>query len=503
MAVMIKKESASENGSSDAEKVLAKLQKDMGEYIGSKGVKVKDISRIPTGIFPLDLALGGGFPRGRLSIVWGSESCLAEDTRLNFATVDVNGKRQDQKGGTIGYLYRRFHGLPKKGKGFYPRKATLDSEFILPCMNDEGRVGTNYVVDVVDTGVQECFELVTTQGHRIEATANHKFYVGNVYVPLGSLKEGDTLYIHNNTHHKGRVAPRRNYADVFVKNHPIAPIKIVHDNTVNKDYVYKRLRKSRAVIEADMNALSYAAYIDRLNNNALEGLVFLPSEVHVHHMDENPENNELSNLGLVSSSYHGRLHALERHNNLRFVVIPDTVLSIKSVGLKQTYDVKMESPCNNFVAQKFVVHNSGKTALAYLLMAQVQREGKKAIYIDAEATLDPHWAAMFGIDVNKLFVITPAYAEQAVDAVEAMLYAKDVGIVVVDSVAALTTDNEIASSSEKMNVGGNAYLEGGVGLGCRRLDQASALNPAERGSAGWTAVLRYSTRVDVVLAARV
>ena len=104
--------------------------------------------------------------------------------------------------------------------------------------------------------------------------------------------------------------------------------------------------------------------------------------------------------------------------------------------------------------------SSGKTALSYLLMAQVQREGQKAVYIDAEFTMDAKWAAQFGIDMKELIVITPAYAEQAVDVVEAMLYAKDVGIVVIDSIAALTTDNEIASSSEKMNVGGNSYVVG-------------------------------------------
>ena len=103
---------------------------------------------------------------------------------------------------------------------------------------------------------------------------------------------------------------------------------------------------------------------------------------------------------------------------------------------------------------------SCKTALTYLLMAQVQREGKKAVYLDIESSLDPTWAVKFGINMKELIVITPAFAEQAVDVVEAMLYASDVGIVVIDSIAAMTTDNEIASSAEKMNVGGNSYVVG-------------------------------------------
>lgn len=106
------------------------------------------------------------------------------------------------------------------------------------------------------------------------------------------------------------------------------------------------------------------------------------------------------------------------------------------------------------------IESSCKTALSYLLMAQIQREGKKAVYVDLEHTMDATWAVKFGLDIDELIIITPGFAEQTVDVVEAMLYAEDVGIVVVDSIAAMTTDNEIASSAEKMNVGGASYIVG-------------------------------------------
>ena len=104
--------------------------------------------------------------------------------------------------------------------------------------------------------------------------------------------------------------------------------------------------------------------------------------------------------------------------------------------------------------------SSGKTALTYLLMAQVQREGKKAIYIDLEASMDATWASKFGLNMKDLIIITPSYAEQAVDVVEALLYSDDVGIIVIDSIAAMTTDNEVASSSEKAAVGGASMIIG-------------------------------------------
>lgn len=106
------------------------------------------------------------------------------------------------------------------------------------------------------------------------------------------------------------------------------------------------------------------------------------------------------------------------------------------------------------------VESSGKTALAYNCMRHVQQEGKKAVYIDLEQSMDSTWAVKFGLDMDELIYITPGFAEQAVDVVEAMLYAEDVGIVVVDSIAAMTTDNEIASSAEKMIVGGASYVVG-------------------------------------------
>lgn len=69
MAITIKK--AAKVSVSD---MLAQFQKDKGETVGNFGGKLLQSARIPTGLFPLDLALGGGFPRGRCSIIYGPES---------------------------------------------------------------------------------------------------------------------------------------------------------------------------------------------------------------------------------------------------------------------------------------------------------------------------------------------------------------------------------------------------------------------------------------------
>lgn len=106
--------------------------------------------------------------------------------------------------------------------------------------------------------------------------------------------------------------------------------------------------------------------------------------------------------------------------------------------------------------------SSGKTNLVLKALAEGQRifPDKIAVFVDAENSFDPAWATLLGVDVEKLVVIHPEYAEQAVDIIETFLYANDVFAVVLDSVAALTTQNEIESSAEKMIVGGASLLIG-------------------------------------------
>jgi len=102
--------------------------------------------------------------------------------------------------------------------------------------------------------------------------------------------------------------------------------------------------------------------------------------------------------------------------------------------------------------------SSGKSLNMYMAMVAVQRMGETAVLIDGEHAWDGEWGKAVGIDVGKLIVVQPSNAEQCVDAVEAFLYAKDVGIVGVDSVSAMVTENEIKSEAGKMIVAGSAMM---------------------------------------------
>lgn len=101
----------------------------------------------------------------------------------------------------------------------------------------------------------------------------------------------------------------------------------------------------------------------------------------------------------------------------------------------------------------------GKTTVAMLLAANTQSLlNRTAVVIDIEGTFDPVWASRCGVKVKEMVRLVPDTAEQAVDMIEAMLYAQDVGLVVVDSIAALTTSNEIESDATKVIVAGSAMI---------------------------------------------
>lgn len=437
--------------------IMAKINKESGAKSIMVGSQVPDCTRLPTGVFEFDLATGGGFPDNRMSIVYGPESCLDKDTFVQFEVRDRYGSRQNHKGGTIEKLWHRFHGKTMPGKGHYQRNTTQYSEFFAPSINEDGRIFQNLVVDVVKTGVKPCWRVTTAGGHSIVGTAEHKFFVGHSYMPLSSLVCGQKVYMHTNTPYTCESSPQENYRSyLYVKNHPVAGLKVVEGK-----YFYKRLLKSRAVIEAHQNELTLEQYITRLNDGKLDGLSFLPRELHVHHVDEDFTNDDISNLLVMSSSEHSRSHALERHNNLRYMAVPDIVESIDFVGERETYDIRMESPCNNYVANNFVVHNSGKTNLAYKAMAMAQRcaiNCNKAVFVDLEGTFDPKWAAQFGIDTDELLVAKPSYGEQAVDMVDALVRASDVRVLVLDSLAVLVAAKELDGTVEKADVGTAAML---------------------------------------------
>ena len=102
--------------------------------------------------------------------------------------------------------------------------------------------------------------------------------------------------------------------------------------------------------------------------------------------------------------------------------------------------------------------SSGKTTLALHCIAEAQKAGGEAAFIDAEHALDPIYAANLGVNVDELIVAQPDYGEQALEIAEQLVSSSGIDIIVVDSVAALVPKSEIEGDMGDSHVGQHARL---------------------------------------------
>ena len=110
------------------------------------------------------------------------------------------------------------------------------------------------------------------------------------------------------------------------------------------------------------------------------------------------------------------------------------------------------------VCELFGPESSGKTTLALHAIANAQKDGGVAAFVDAEHALDVTWAKKLGVDVNNLLVSQPDTGEQALDIVEMLVKSNAVDIIVVDSVAALVPAAEVQGEMGQSHVGLQARL---------------------------------------------
>jgi recombination protein RecA len=110
------------------------------------------------------------------------------------------------------------------------------------------------------------------------------------------------------------------------------------------------------------------------------------------------------------------------------------------------------------VVEIYGPESSGKTTLTLHAIAEVQRRGGVAAFVDAEHALDPVYAAALGVDIENLLVSQPDTGEMALEIVDQLVRSAAVDIVVVDSVAALTPRAEIEGEMGDLAVGSQARL---------------------------------------------
>lgn len=110
------------------------------------------------------------------------------------------------------------------------------------------------------------------------------------------------------------------------------------------------------------------------------------------------------------------------------------------------------------IVEIFGPESSGKTTVALHIVAEVQKMGGEAAFIDAEHALDPAYAKNLGVDINSLLVSQPDSGEQALDIADALVRSGAIDVVVIDSVAALVPQKEIDGEMGESHVGLQARL---------------------------------------------
>jgi len=110
------------------------------------------------------------------------------------------------------------------------------------------------------------------------------------------------------------------------------------------------------------------------------------------------------------------------------------------------------------IIEVFGPESSGKTTIALHAIAEVQKTGGRAAFIDAEHALDPVYAKKLGVDTDELLLSQPDTGEQALEIVEALVRSEAMSIIVIDSVAALVPQAEIEGEMGDSHVGLQARL---------------------------------------------
>jgi len=228
--------------------------------------------------------------------------------------------------------------------------------------SDDNTIRQVLVADVIKSGTKVCFEVLTESGHCVTASKDHKFLTDRGWVRLLKLSLNDSLFVNNKERNCGE--SRRQSGGGYIYGLTYHPNRRQpYQGTRSKSRGRDRLLKHRIVYEAYLNDMSLEKYVNvlRTNEEQANTFMYLNDEDIIHHKDRNKKNNHLSNLERLDRSEHGKEHGEENTCNVLQKTNTSKIVSIKLVGIRETYDISVLNDPHNFLANGIVVHNSGKT----------------------------------------------------------------------------------------------------------------------------------------------
>jgi ATP-dependent 26S proteasome regulatory subunit len=300
-------------------------------------------------------------PKGMVLV--GPPGCVSGDAEVVYR----RGARNSGRRITLAELYEKFNGLPASSRGWDTSMPTY-----LHSLDPNGVMFYNRVISVSQAGVKPVCSVVLVSGERITLTYDHP-----VGLPGGRFVQAQNLDVGTHVLLRGSMKPVATGGKRLDARPPrrIENVKYHPYGTYHEDseyYAYKRVPFARLVVEAHMNSLPVDEYVHALKHNRKmsETFKFLDPIMEVHHVDEDTMNDELSNLMVLEKAAHARDHAKLENFTVEYVQI-GVVAAVEDAGTVTTYDVQMDLPANNFVANNFIVHNTGKSLVAKAIASEL------------------------------------------------------------------------------------------------------------------------------------
>lgn len=265
------------------------------------------------------------------------------------------------------------------------------------------------------SGVKTTYTVTTASGRLIRATDEHPFLTERGWVRLDALVVGDQVHVRGERSSTGRQSKPR-YRTVGVANHPFAASR-------------NRVPLHHLVAEATVNGMKYEDFLDTLRRGDVSVLTFLdPAVWAVHHVDLDSSNNKADNLQVLTHTEHHRLHAeMGDENNVQLLIATERVVSVELYGQEDTYDIEVADAPHNFIANGFVVHNTGKTTVARVIGKMYAGLG----IVDRPDVLETSRPDFVGDTVGSTGLKTKKIIEKAMDGVlfidEAYALVQEVG----------------------------------------------------------------------------